>query len=529
MIKEFLIVLFNIVFFINNLFYIELIEGIFDIKSRKSKIFAFSLGSSIIGTIMLVWFGSMSALGYSIMLVVYFITIMNFYKNQSFIAKLACVFHFNLHIMVARAIISSLFSYAFNRSIYDLSTDVNTFWLVLICTSVLTSLITVALLRLIPPKFLRIMGQRTDHLILYIAILVMGNIYMIANGNIYIHNIDYPWLQLHQILAALCWLFAAYVGIFMLVGYDIVKEHRETLEKDIIYKHVLESQSLAIIEVNCSLDAVTRFIKRGQLEPLLYDSYTEYRMMRLKEYVHPKDLEMVSYHISSENIINHYKKGHKMLSLEARTLLSDSTIRWTRYSITSKLDIDTDNIIAIITVMDDIHDVKINEMKLLEKSQTDSLVGAYNKKTTEILIADYLSESRTGALLMIDLDNFKSINDTFGHAYGDEVLIEVHEKLTTHFRTDDIIGRVGGDEFIAFYKNNSTADTIAKKAAKICSHIQKVYHYNGESVEISCSIGVSLAPQHGHTFETLYHKADLAMYKCKKEAKNGYSIYSDNS
>ncbi len=526
MIKEFLIVLFNIVFFINNLFYIELIEGIFDIKSKKSKIFLFSLGSSLIGTIMLVFFGSMSALGYGIMLIVYFTTVMNFYKNQNFIAKLACVLHFNIHIMIARAMIAASFSYFFDQSIYELCANENTFWLILICTSALNALITVSLLKLIPYKFLRIIGQRTDQLLLYIALLVVGNIYLIANGNVYIHDIDYPWLQLHQFIAALCWLLTTYVGIFMLVGYDILREHRETLEKDIIYKQVLESQSLAIIELNCTKNKVSRFIKRGRKVSVPNVSYTEYVNLRLKEFVHPKDLDMVSYHISSENIINNYKKGCKLLSLEARTLLSDSTIRWARYSITSKLDLESDDIVAIITVTDDIHDSKTNAIELLYKSQTDPLVGAYNKKTTELLIKNHLAENRSGSLLMIDLDNFKSINDNFGHSFGDEVLIEVHEKIATHFRSDDIVGRVGGDEFITFYKNHLSEEAIRKKAEAICSHINKTYHQDGISVEISCSIGIALAPEHGHTFDTLYQNADIAMYTCKKSTKNGYSIFS---
>ncbi len=523
--KEILILIFNVVFLATNLFYLELVENMLNVRSKFAKIMAFSVVCSFVGSLMLVLFGSMSSLGYAIMLAVYATTVMFFYKDHDFLSRLTCALYFNLHIMVARAIVTAVASLITGRTILDLSVDEITFWLLLILTSVLCTVITYTLLRIVPSKYLQIMCSNTSLLKLYTALLILGNIYLIANGMVYLLDIHFILLPVHQLIMAVCWLAATYVGVYMLVGFDMLNERKQSLERDLIYKHVVEGHSVSVIEVNCSKNKLLNFILAGEHKPLSETNYTEFIQEFLAKNTHPDDFDMLLRHQSIGNILVEYTNNNKLFTLDARTILESGDVKWIRSTITVNADLNTGDIIAIITVTDDLHSLKVSEADLQHKAHRDPLVGAYNKLATELFIKNYLVKNKMGSLFMIDLDNFKSINDTFGHAFGDDVLKEAFEKIARNFRADDILGRVGGDEFVVFLKNTVNIDEISKKATKICSEVNKVYEKNGQSVNLSCSIGIALSPTHGETFEELYHKADLAMYSCKKKMKNGYVIY----
>ncbi len=523
---EILIVLFNIIFFMNNLLFITLMERIFDIKSGKLKVFSFSFLSGLAGTVMLVVFGSMSALGYGIMLVVYAATIMSFYTKQSITTRVLCVLTFNIFIMCSRAIIASVYSLISGNTIYELSRDRTTFWIILIFTAFLCCIINAAILKIIPQNYLKVVRQKKEYLFLYIATVSVANVYMISNGNVYVDDIVFPELPMHQIIASFCWFAITCIGLFMLVGFDMLRARRNALEKNTIYKQLVESNSIEIIEVNCTKDKLINIVRFGQ--ELTYDDmgYTDYLKSMIRDFVYPEDGEMFLQHISVENIIREYEQQNTESTIHGRVIMPGGVVKWVRSSFTVGLDSKTGDIIAVITTSDDIHDLKSSEIDLTYKSQRDLLVGAYNKKTTELLIKNKLSEHSRGSLFMIDLDNFKGINDNFGHSYGDDVLKEVYEKIASSFRSDDIVGRVGGDEFIVFLNGHQAMEELIKKSTKICNEVHKMYTENGISVLLSCSIGVAIAPNHGNTFEELYHAADDAMYSCKKKNKNGFAIYS---
>ena len=125
---------------------------------------------------------------------------------------------------------------------------------------------------------------------------------------------------------------------------------------------------------------------------------------------------------------------------------------------------------------------------------------------------------------MLDLDNFKQINDRFGHVEGDRLLVETAEKLEHVCRTTDKVGRLGGDEFIIFLRSVSETD-IDPLVSRILKRVQKLYNQSGAVVEVTASIGVAHYPQDGDTFADLYHCADIALYDAKHKGKNQYSQY----
>ncbi len=171
----------------------------------------------------------------------------------------------------------------------------------------------------------------------------------------------------------------------------------------------------------------------------------------------------------------------------------------------------------------DIHDQKSYEML----SQTDQLTGCYNKVTTETLSKNAINAypNNSHALFIIDVDNFKAINDNLGHHFGDLVLTEISKELRTHFRDGDIIGRIGGDEFVVFLKNVSNVEVVKKKAAAIAKTFQNTYSGDNYDYKISGSIGIALYPNHSTNFEDLYKCADKALYQSKKRGKDCYTVY----
>ncbi len=173
------------------------------------------------------------------------------------------------------------------------------------------------------------------------------------------------------------------------------------------------------------------------------------------------------------------------------------------------------------------HKAEIYELSVM--AQRDQLTGLYNKFTTEYLIKETLKQRRFTddeyILMIIDIDNFKSVNDKLGHLYGDIVLTQLSDFLKPLFRADDIAGRVGGDEFFVLMKNCKQLDVVEAKAHEICRLFRKTYVENDTKVSISASIGIARCPEHGIEFEDLYKNADVALYNTKATGKNGFTFY----
>ncbi len=521
-----LIIIFNVVFLGTNLFYLELVERMFNIETTRKRKALFGVVTSTAGSVMLVFFGSMSALGYFIMLIVYIICVFSFYRQASKITKIACVLSFNLHIMAIRALISSIASLITGQSIYSLSANNETFWLILILTALFGLVMTMVMIYFLPQKFLNVIVNKTEQLQSYVALVLIANVYLIVNGNIYIHEVHYEYLQIHQIIAALTWLCASYVGIFMLVGFDIIRERREQLEKDNLFKQVVQKRYMALIELNCTKDTVTRIINSGVDVELPSEPYSAYYIKQLENFIFHEDFAKTVENESCEKIVEDFANGKDLSTNVIRVIEKDGSVKWVRCYITAKQDEKSGDIIAVIAYIDDIHEEKENEIKLKHKAQVDPLVGALNKKATESHINRHLLKQKCGVMFMMDLDNFKSINDNFGHAFGDEVLKSAYLKIAKQFRGDDILGRIGGDEFVAFSLNSINIKEVERKAKAICEQVKCTYCLNDIEVKITCSMGIAIAPKHGCSYKELFEKADKAMYECKKKTKDGYVIYN---
>ena len=177
--------------------------------------------------------------------------------------------------------------------------------------------------------------------------------------------------------------------------------------------------------------------------------------------------------------------------------------------------------------------IRSNEKKkeLENKADTDLLTGLSNKLATERKIKDYMAKNpdKQSMMFMIDIDNFKKINDTMGHAFGDEVLRALGVQIGAIFRASDIVGRVGGDEFLVFLKDISNDEDILKEAKKVENFFKSFQAGEYVKYKATASIGVAVFPQEGDDFETLYKAADQGVYKAKKRGKNQLAFYRDRT
>lgn len=170
----------------------------------------------------------------------------------------------------------------------------------------------------------------------------------------------------------------------------------------------------------------------------------------------------------------------------------------------------------------DISDRKERELDLMNETNKDDLTGIFNKKAIEIGVNDLINIHGEGFLFMIDLDNFKHVNDTYGHGEGDLLLIRIAKMLRGIFREHDPVARVGGDEFIAFMSDTHNPESAILKVSMIFEKLDQISRESG--YDVAASIGIAACPEDGRDFRNLYEAADQAMYQAKKAGKHGYAF-----
>src|SRR3989304_4880207 len=201
---------------------------------------------------------------------------------------------------------------------------------------------------------------------------------------------------------------------------------------------------------------------------------------------------------------------------------------WENASI-SPLTNEKGDITHFIAVKEDITERKKSEETILRMAYHDELTGLPNRALLIDRLNHLLARGRRSkilaAILFLDLDNFKNINDSLGHAEGDNLLKEVTERLIKHTRSSDTLARHGGDEFIILIEDLKRVENITKVVDHIFSEFKEPFVLNGQGCFVTTSIGISIYPDDGEDVDTLLKNADIAMYLAKKEGKNTYHLY----
>ena len=192
----------------------------------------------------------------------------------------------------------------------------------------------------------------------------------------------------------------------------------------------------------------------------------------------------------------------------------------------------------LIGTITNVNSQVLHEQELKSIAERDKLTGLLNKTAMEQqarAVLEQASENQKCALFIIDLDNFKKVNDTLGHLVGDMAIVDAGKKLSLIFSEKDLISRFGGDEFcilLMFRKNLSTetiTNIITEKAQNLCTFLHEVYFDDNTAISVSASVGIAFFPENGSNYNELFDAADSALYKVKANGKNGYKFFEKNA
>lgn len=222
------------------------------------------------------------------------------------------------------------------------------------------------------------------------------------------------------------------------------------------------------------------------------------------------------------------ESGESSVQGEFRMKNLDNSYYWYRMNAAVMRD-ETGKPVQLLGSVFDVDEQRNKEMALMEQASTDSLTGILNKGAFRAKVINTLAGAPAGlALYIIDLDNFKSVNDNLGHAMGDKVLTDVADKLSEIFKSKECVGRIGGDEFAAFYADDAlTEKMITERAAQICKRMQETYASYTAEIHVSVSVGAAVYGTAGTDYETLYRNADKALYHVKGNGKNMYALFKE--
>lgn len=218
-------------------------------------------------------------------------------------------------------------------------------------------------------------------------------------------------------------------------------------------------------------------------------------------------------------------RSGETLVFEFPVAAKDDSMVWFRTAAQTLVDEDNTPVV-VVGYTTDITETRLQSQMLTRMASTDPLTGLLNRQSAIPAIQAYLAQGtrNPSSLIMFDLDNFKLANDVFGHDFGDTMIVQNARKLKSYFRSDDIVCRIGGDEFIVLCKNISEKDVEAK-LVRIVDEMSMTRRGGGRDIVFSLSAGYVMVPEQGTDFDDLYHKADVALFAAKMCGKCAFRKY----
>lgn len=211
---------------------------------------------------------------------------------------------------------------------------------------------------------------------------------------------------------------------------------------------------------------------------------------------------------------------------DLRVRQPDGSYRWCKLHYAA-IENDEGKPVRIVGHMLDIDEQHRRTERLLMEAQSDALTGLYNKTAIRELVESSLKATPLlkHSMLVLDIDNFKGVNDQLGHLFGDAVLIDVSTKLKRLFNSDSVMGRIGGDEFVILLPAGCPSEEVSRSAEMICDAFRQSYSGEKKDYKISCSIGAAMSTGEDG-YDKLFNKADLALYQAKAMGKDRFVVYT---
>lgn len=312
------------------------------------------------------------------------------------------------------------------------------------------------------------------------------------------------------------------------VSRDITKEMmaRQRHQKELQYLFALPEDTYAALFMDIDDWRIIHHQRRNSGNHIIpicetLEDFAENALNCLAPPISPR-VSAFYHNLSKETLLEICDKGTRTTTLEYPRRMPNGEILWVMVTINFLLDPENGHHCAIWTLRN-IHQQKQDTIDLRHAAEHDEMTGLLNRSSTTKYIQQTLQEKKLSshALFIVDVDNFKSLNDTLGHQEGDKFLVSLSTMLKNCYRESDIVGRIGGDEFFILMKNVPNHAIITEKAETMMS-LSKLLCGQYPDLQLSLSIGISLYPENGTTLDQLYQHADRALYQAKKSGKKQF-------
>ena len=313
---------------------------------------------------------------------------------------------------------------------------------------------------------------------------------------------------------------------------DISEEKRvkKRFAQEEQYRAALLSEAVIMWSVNlkkqqviaCSAEGADRMKGRESFP------YSDGFIRRICQYVHQEDSARMTDMVQVNNMLAaYYTKKRELKELFRAAYPGSDTYKWMMCTI-SLLTEPTMGAPVAFAYVRDVDEETRREIELSYSSERDPLTGLYNRRIISDKVEAALNNgTELCCLMMMDLDDFKGINDQYGHQEGDRVLRKMGKILTGAFRAEDLTARFGGDEFVVFLDHLPNRECALVRAEEVRRKINGL-RTEGEEKRFSISIGLAFGPEDGDTFSSLYEHADEALYAAKRRGKNQIAVFGDD-
>ncbi|WP_416325628.1 diguanylate cyclase domain-containing protein [[Eubacterium] hominis] len=302
------------------------------------------------------------------------------------------------------------------------------------------------------------------------------------------------------------------------------KELKQDYQSKKEYFDIVSSEYIHVYEVDLNTGEITS-INQNCPDDLKFPDGCTYdeMLLDLNQYINPDDSSILHEKQRSQ-LIKRFQNGEKQYICEYRRII-DNRYQWIR-STMNFVEQHNGHVLARVSIKN-INEEKCKEVEWKKKAERDLLTGLYNHMTAQANINKIIKHypNDLHAFIIIDLDNFKETNDTYGHLFGDLVLSFVAKKMAQLFPKNSILCRLGGDEYSAFIPSVTSRESIVSICDLLCSILKKESLQGYESARISVSCGICFYDKETSSYNELYRKADIALYYGKNNGKNQCVVF----
>ena len=433
-----------------------------------------------------------------------------------------------MNIMCLRGMVISLFALIKNQTLFYICNDPTLFLGALLVSNILEWIAIYVILHFMRMENLRFtMHNKTQsrYIIIWASLCVL---FMFRSSGVYVRDYSIPHMFIDHL--SYCFILLLSFYYFLIYTFRInraakLREINKSLSLELGKQMQLQSALMHDAIFTTQANLTTNEIISGleiYSDPNVsveYDAWFDFARSK----IHPDDYDIFFKSLQRQNLLDNFNLGIEPKPFEYRRLGKDNNYHWVRLILRIFNAVETEEVFVFGYAFDiekEVHE----RQTLLRSAQTDLYTGLFNKATAESIITEEVRKG-AGILLLLDVDNFKSINDRHGHQVGDHVLKHVANVLMDTFRKCDIIGRIGGDEFMVFIKDTTDISIAEDRACELLTQLKPSINFGKKSCNVTVSIGIAVIDEKIDNFSVAYNQVDSALYKAKQNGKNGYVIY----